>query len=283
MAFYNQLGSNSIDLRLTPTSYAKYLTGGNQNARNVGGVLDKLLTGQVNNTDTTAQSNLLYAASGLNASQLKTAARQLSGEVHAELAATAPLASRALQSDVSNHLQQDAAAGENQDGTPARVLWATSNVDHQQFKADDFASGYKTNRSQFSVGIDAFTTSQTRAGFGMSHAETSIGQESGSGSLTETMVFVYGSQALGKFYLDGMASIGSADWSSSRRDPLQLSGGLASSSTGSNTLFSTGLRMPIAMSNGVIEPFARVIWQRSSRDAQNEGNGSVSALNLQGY
>jgi outer membrane autotransporter protein len=67
-------------------------------------------------------------------------------------------------------------------------------VDHQQFKADDFASGYKTNRSQFSVGIDAFTTSQTRAGFGMSHAETSIGQESGSGSLTETMVFD-GSQA----------------------------------------------------------------------------------------
>ncbi|NWK78056.1 autotransporter domain-containing protein [Aquitalea sp. LB_tupeE] len=283
VAFYNQLGSNSIDLRLTPTSYAKYLTGGNQNARNVGGVLDKLLTGQVNNTDTTAQSNLLYAASGLNASQLKTAARQLSGEVHAELAATAPLASRALQSDVSNHLQQDAAAGENQDGTPARVLWATSNVDHQQFKADDFASGYKTNRSQFSVGIDAFTTSRTRAGFGMSHAETSIGQESGSGSLTETMVFVYGSQALGKFYLDGMASIGSADWSSGRSDPLQLSGGLASSSTGSNTLFSTGLRMPIAMSNGVVEPFARVIWQRSSRDAQNEGSASVSALSLQGY
>jgi hypothetical protein len=26
-----------------------------------------------------------------------------------------------------------------------------------------------------------------------------------------------------------------------------------------------------------------VIWQRSSRDAQNEGSASVSALNLQGY
>jgi outer membrane autotransporter protein len=283
VAFYNQLGSNSIDLRLTPTSYAKYLTGSSQNARNVGGVLDKVLTGQVNNTDTAAQSNLLYAVSGLNAKQLKTAAQQLSGEVHAALAATAPLASRALQSDVSNHLQQDTTAGVNQDGTPARVLWATSNINHQQLKADDYASGYKTNRSQFSVGIDAYITSQTRAGFGMSHAETSIGQESGSGNLTETMVFVYGSQALGKFYLDGMASIGSADWSSGRSDPLQTQGGLSSSSTGSNSLLSTGLRMPIVMSNGVIEPFARVIWQHSNRDAQTEGNASVAALNLQGY
>ncbi|WP_159876427.1 autotransporter outer membrane beta-barrel domain-containing protein [Aquitalea denitrificans] len=283
VAFYNQLGSNSVDLRLTPTSYAKYLGGSNQNARNVGSVLDKVLGGQVNNTDTTAQSNLLYAVAGLNAEQLKTASRRLSGEVHAALAATAPLASRALQNDVSNHLQQDAAAGVNQDGTPARVLWANSNVDHQQLKADDFASGYKTNRSQFSVGIDAYTTSQTRAGFGMSHAETSIGQESGSGSLSETMVFVYGSQAVGKFYLDGMASIGSADWGSSRRDPLQLSGGLASGATGSNALLSTGLRMPITLDKGIVEPFARVIWQRSSHDAQNEGAASVSALSMQGY
>ena len=283
VAFYNQLGSNSVDLRLTPTSYAKYLAGSNQNARNVGSVLDKVLGGQVNNTDTTAQSNLLYAVAGLNAEQLKTASRRLSGEVHAALAATAPLASRALQNDVSNHLQQDAAADVSQDGTPARVLWANSNVDHQQLKADDFASGYKTNRSQFSVGIDAYTTSQTRAGFGMSHAETSIGQESGSGSLSETMVFVYGSQAVGKFYLDGMASIGSADWGSSRSDPLQLSGGLSSGATGSNALLSTGVRMPITLGKGIVEPFARVIWQRSSRDAQNEGTASVSELNMQGY
>jgi hypothetical protein len=81
----------------------------------------------VNNTDTAAQSNLLYAVSGLNADQLKNRIAPPVWRSACRLAATAPLASRALQNDVSNHLQQDAAADVNQDGTPARVLWANAN------------------------------------------------------------------------------------------------------------------------------------------------------------
>ncbi|MTD32671.1 autotransporter domain-containing protein [Paludibacterium sp. dN 18-1] len=220
VAFYNEFGSNSIDLRLTPTSYARYFGGTNQNASQFGGALDSILAGQINGTDTQQQSDALYVLAGLNAEQLKAAGRGMAGEVHAAMAATAPAASRAVQDAVNSHLLQDQAGALGTDVAPARNIWFDTNVDHQQVDADSYSSGYKANRSQFTVGVDAYTTSQSRFGFGMSHAETDVAQEVGSGKLKENMLFFYGTHSLGRVYLDGMLSYGAADWTTSALRPI---------------------------------------------------------------
>jgi hypothetical protein len=81
IAFYNVNGSNSIDLATVPTSYASTLSSSTTNAKEVASVLDQVLGLSKTNTATSAQDQLLYAASGQTAASLSGFAQALSGEI----------------------------------------------------------------------------------------------------------------------------------------------------------------------------------------------------------
>jgi len=100
IAFYNVNGSNSIDLATVPTSYASTLSSSTTNAKEVASVLDQVLGLNKTNTATSAQDQLLYAASGQTAASLPGFAQALSGEIHAASAATLPQATQRVQQAV---------------------------------------------------------------------------------------------------------------------------------------------------------------------------------------
>jgi autotransporter-associated beta strand protein len=100
IAFYNMNGSNSIDLATVPTSYASTLSSSTTNAKEVASVLDQVLGLNKTNTATSAQDQLLYAASGQTAASLPGFAQALSGEIHAASIATLPQATQRLQQSV---------------------------------------------------------------------------------------------------------------------------------------------------------------------------------------
>jgi autotransporter-associated beta strand protein len=100
IAFYNVNGSNSLDLATVPTSYASTLSSSTTNAKEVASVLDQVLGLNKTNTATSAQDQLLYAASGQTAASLPGFAQALSGEIHAASIATLAQATQRLQQSV---------------------------------------------------------------------------------------------------------------------------------------------------------------------------------------
>jgi hypothetical protein len=85
LPFYNMNGSNSIDLAVIPTSYAKTIAvnAGNKNAQSVGAALDKIVLAIQAGVSTSAQDKLLYASSTQNAVSLSPFTQSLSGEIYA--------------------------------------------------------------------------------------------------------------------------------------------------------------------------------------------------------
>lgn len=277
LAFYNDGGSNSIDLRLLPTSYSRLIGGTNRNAMAVAGVLDKIMAGQMLGTTNSAQGGLLSAISTQNVAALQGTMRLLAGSLHGAMAAASVQSAQGVQTDVSNHLQDGNAAGIDVD--PARLVWGNVSVEHQQISSNQIASGYKSDRTQVTIGVDLHASQQNLLGLGFSHAETRVTDESGKGSLHENLVFAYGTQAIDRFFVDGVIAYGLNDWTTSRRDALQKDRSLLASASGNNLLLSSRLRLPIVMEEMRIEPFAQVIWQRGERGAEDEGAAS-SALSL---
>ncbi|MGH7461615.1 MAG: autotransporter outer membrane beta-barrel domain-containing protein, partial [Longimicrobiales bacterium] len=77
---------------------------------------------------------------------------------------------------------------------------------------------------------------------------------------------------------------GSNDWSTQRADPTGLSAGaLKTDASGHSTQVGVGLRAPLAVGGTTLEPFARFLWQKSTRGATDEGSATPAALNLSRY
>ncbi|AXK38762.1 hypothetical protein DWG20_04570 [Crenobacter cavernae] len=284
-AFYNMRGSNSVDLALTPTSYAAYLRNGrgNVNAQSAGGVLDKLLTHQDDGSATATQSELLYAVAGVSGGAMPDLARRLSGEVHGALAAAAPQAGRALQNQVAGRLGSTAAIGN--DLSAEQDLWLDVSTSRGDFDADEYASGYRTKRDQYTLGRDLYGNGATksRLGAGVSYARNHVTADAGSGSVDATMAFVYGQVGAGDFIVDGIAAYGYSRWKTQRSDPLQQAGVFETAANGKEALLGVGVRLPLEAGGMSLEPFARALWQQSRRDGAGEGTASAAALSLQDY
>jgi fibronectin-binding autotransporter adhesin len=277
-AFYDIAGSNSIDLRVTPASYSSSIVGGNGNARAVGGVLDGLMTAQDNGNTNDRQSQLLYAVSAASAQQLPAVAKGLSGEVHADMAAAAPQAARATQTQIAEHL----ANGPSTDIGQGEMLWANVSHNNDHTSSDDYASSFTARSNQVTVGADVIRRGTTRLGFGFSHSDTDISTDSGGGSIQENMGFVYGQHGIGQFLLDGTFGYGAQSWETARADVLG-GGNLGTGNHGHDILASVGARLPVALAGYRLEPFVRAIYQHEQRSGSDEGNASASAVSLGSY
>ena len=284
-AFYNVFGSNSIDLEILPASYSQWLNSSNANTRSAASALDKILATDQAGNGTSAQDQLLYVLGSKTAASLPGFVTALAGEVHGALAAVAPQAGQWLQGSVARQLGAASASGSEVDQNDLlanHALWVDIGSNHSAAKADGFASSYSSTRSQFAAGVDVLSNKENRLGVGISHGTTNVAAALGSGSVDENMGFAYGQYAYAGFLFDGLAGYGTATTDSQRADPTGLTATLKSSQGSRNALVSAGIRAPWRINGATFEPFARVMWQQTRRDAYNEGS-SVAALSFDSY
>jgi autotransporter-associated beta strand protein len=276
LAFYGVDGGHSIDLRVTPVSYAQLLgASAKRNGLAAAGALDGAVVAQDAGTATAAQSTLLYAVSSLGADKVGTMVSSLSGEVHADEAAAARNAGLGMQRDVSDHLGTDV-----QSADTAHNAWANVTRDGNRSIADGQGSGFETGTDRTTAGVDLYAANGTVIGVAATHHDTNVIAHGGSGSIRGNSGIVYAQQALGGFVLDGMAARGTTDWSTRRADPMG-GGSLDTRTSGKDTMASATLRMPMQTASGNrIEPYVSAVWQKVERDASAERGTSVAALSL---
>ncbi len=281
--FYDYLGSDSIDLRLVPTSYATFLPGINANARSAGGALDRILTTDQAGGATTAQNELSYEISGLPAAKLAGAMTALAGELHADLAAIAPQADQWLQGSIERQLESGSAIDSTGAAVPGHALWVDTSADYGKWSGDDRASGFSDDHTQVALGIELLADQANRFGMGFSHSRADVSTFEGSGSEDANTGFVYGQYSLGRAVLDGMLGAGSGSWESTRGDPLKPTAqDLRASGHNRNSLAGAGVRWPLAVGDMVVQPYARALWQRYGRGGLDEG-AAFDALSAPSY
>ena len=272
-AFYNQGGNNSIELKVLPASYATWFKDGNANARAVAGALDRIADLDQAGKGSAVQTGLLYGAASSSAQKVGDLVQGLSGEVHGALAAALPQAGWELQRTI---LKQGAAA----DG---RALWLDIGAGRAKWSDGDAASGFDADRVQVSAGLDLLRGNALRAGFGFSHAGTSVDAAGGDGKLRQNKVFAYGEAAASGLVFDGLASYGRDRTESHRADPFAPMARLGARADGHSALLGVGVRMPVKVDDAPFEPFARVTVQRVERDGFAEAASSPAALAVDGW
>jgi fibronectin-binding autotransporter adhesin len=285
-AFYDVFSSQSIDLKVVPTSYATYLSDSNGNSRSSAAALDQLLDRDQRGSANTAQTQLLYLTADKTAPELPGFVQSLSGEIHGALAATAPQASQWLESAVQRRSAArqptvQTIANSADEAAAADALWLEVGWNHGRRNSDSTASGFSSDRSQLALGFDLPANASTLFGVGLSHAETRVSAGSGSGSLSETIGFVYAQQRFSEWLFHGMASYGSGTTDATRPDPTAMVSRLESELSTSNTLLKLRLQRPVALPGQRVEPFASVTWQKTRRGAFDEGD-AVAALAASG-
>ncbi len=283
--FYDYLGNDSIDLRLVPTSYATALEGSgiDSNARSVGGALDRVVATDQAGAPTAAQNALSYEMSGLTAAQLPGAMTALAGEIHADLATIAPQADQWLQGSIERQLESGSAIDSTGAPLPGHALWLDTSANYGKWSGDDRAAGFSDDHTQVAVGIELLADQPNRLGIGFSHALADVSTFEASGSEESSTGFVYGQYSLGPAVLDGMLGAGGDSWESTRVDPVSANAqDLRASGHGTSSLAGAGVRWPLPVGGMVVQPYARVLWQRSARGSFDEGT-SPDALSAPGY
>ena len=272
--FYDGDGTNSVDLRVLPGSYARFAAGngGNLNAQQAGLVADRILDADQGASATAAQSRLAYTLSSLSGERLGQAVAQLGGEIHAAMAAAAPLAGQSLQRSVQGQLDGLRANNDS-------ALWADLSGNRTRTSSDATASSFDADRGQLTVGVDAFRNSASRIGVGFAHARADVDANGGSGKLRENMVFAYGEQQGQRVTVSAMAGVGRGKWNTKRDNPFGADV-LATRADGRSALAGVGVSAPWQLGGAQVTPFARVLWQRVERDAGAESADDVAALSL---
>ncbi len=278
--FYDIAGDNSIDLRVVPTSYTDYFktSGMRGNTVSTGTAIDTLSALNSNGTATAQQDALFYDLAGLSASKLAKVAPALSGEVHADLSAVAPIEGEWLAGAVMRELAMPQASVGKIRKNPGNALWFDSGVSHGHWHADQNSGGFSSNSVEFAAGIDLLATRSARAGLGFSHAVSTVDTVSGSGSIRQNMLFVYGQKSFHGALVDALAGYGLSHWNTLRADPLGLTGPLNTHVRGKTLLASLGVSLPKRLKYLTVAPYARVLWEKMSRNAFNEATYATPAL-----
>jgi fibronectin-binding autotransporter adhesin len=275
-AFYDFNGNHSIDLVVTPTSYAAYVAGqgANGNAASAGGALDVMMVHQGAGTASTTEQQLLYFVGGQDGAAVPGLVTQLAGEIHTALAAAAPQAQRWLVDSVGTQLDNGVGGRRN--------VWSDLGSSDGTWHSDAVSSGFRVKGTQLAVGFDLLAPSHGRAGLGFIHGKSSVTGSYGNGEVREAGAFLYGRYELGAFVLDGVASLGSSHWESHRADPL---GGaaLATDRSGTSTALAATLGWPVSVGALHLNPYARASWERVTRQSFDEGAGSAASLQAGSY
>ena len=284
-AFYNMFGNNSIDLRLIPTSWKNYLSlnGGNENAQSAGKVLDLLIASDSSASATLKQQELLYSVAGATGAQLPDLAAKLSGQVHAAMVAEIPRSSFLLQSTVSDVLGKSPLGGSS--NSHADGVWFTASKNWDKWYGDETASAFRADRNQYILGRDLLSTKDSRIGVGYSHANIDItASYDEKGTVTQETAFLYGQQRTGRVVVEGVASVGSTLWKTTRPDPLKLSANeLTTRESGVNSMAGLTLRIPTASRGISVQPYASALYLHNERGGLNEEAVTPAALSLSRY
>ncbi|OYV36315.1 MAG: hypothetical protein B7Z80_15955, partial [Rhodospirillales bacterium 20-64-7] len=268
-------GVSELVVGVGPASYADLLTGGNQNAKSAGKVLDELYN---LGTLTTPQIVLLADTQAQPFSAIPQFAKALDGEVHGANLAVMPEAGLALSDSVEGRLSEI-----DQNPQSAPLVWGNASVQLGSEKGDGYASGFSSTLSQFTVGMDLATMGIARVGVGFSHTDTYVNANIGKGTVDENAGFVYGQIPVGSFVVDGLASYGLSNTSSHRPDPTAPNTTLSTNNVGGNeALVSLGINMPLTMGGFAVSPYAREIFQDVTQNSSSEGN-AVAALSTSSY
>ncbi|MFS2035799.1 autotransporter domain-containing protein [Polaromonas sp. CT11-55] len=309
---YNVGGSNSLDLAVIPRSYTATLSAQNANARSAASALDRIVLANQAGSTSSAQGQLLSAASVQTAASLPAFTRGLAGEVHGASLAALPQAALRAQQAVMSHLDGTASspvagafsasrspgvlvasAGSDvhigaldgaSNGTATRgPAWGDVTYQRGKRRGDQNASGFSNDLYQLVAGIDAYAEHGAKAGGGITLSNTHVTADQGTGDIQQGSVFLYGKLAVDGWVLDGMASLGLSSTNNSRSDPTGNTAGLEAKNIRSNhALLSAGLSRPADLESARITPYARLTWQQVRQSSFAEGS-SAAALSVDSF
>ena len=309
--FYNYGGSNSLDLAVIPTSYITTLASSNANTQSVAIALDKLSTAQMSGTATSKQTSLMYSTATQTVSSLAGFAQSLAGEVYADTLAVIPQTSQRLQSIVLNRLSDSAMpvnsssmTSQNSMGIPnsnmrtnaevnsSKDVIATSNnkvwgeiaYQNGNRSSDLNASGFNSNLYQTVFGTEIYNENNIKVGTGFSLTNTNVSTKSGSGTVRQGSLFIYGkTPVIQDYVLDGMANFGLSSTEVSRNDPTARTSLEGKGIKGNDVLLSAGISRPFDTDDFTISPYIRSIWQMVNQSSFNEGTSSAASLSVNSF
>ncbi|MEB0135822.1 autotransporter domain-containing protein [Actimicrobium sp. CCC2.4] len=269
--FYDVDATHSLDLRILPVSYAATVqsAGGTTNTVAAAALVDRAVNADQANGATARQTLLAATVTTVEAGRIDGVMRSLSGEVHAAVMAAVPSVGQAVQAGIARQLTLPR----------EKALWTDLNGSRSRTSGDDAASGFKADRLQLTVGVDVFRNDTSRLGVGISQAHDNLSANAGSGTLNQTMAFVYADHNLGEVTLDGVAGFGRSLYSTRRADVLS-NAALSGDTRGRNAMFGLGLQGAANVAGIDVKPFVRALWQQVRRSAYTEDGGSVGAIGL---
>jgi len=274
------VGGHAVELFVTPASYATLLQGGaNGNAVRTGAAVDRMVGAQDVGTDSADQHALLFALAGLRAAAIPQVMQQLAGETHAQTAAMAREASLGLAGDMTDHLAESSL---DQGGRGSRA-WATLSQGGYRALADTQASGFHSQQSRASAGLDAYRGDALLWGVGLAHTESRLENVPGSGNVRGNGVLLYGELSAGPALVDGTASWSKDQWSTRRADPLAPASSLSSQADGHSEAAGVTARFPLQHEGIRIEPYVQAAWQRVSREGFVEAGDVTTRLDVGRY
>lgn len=273
--YYDGASYNNIDLAVMPkiNPYTVFGFYGNDNAKSVGRVLAQIRDSGVPQA-TTAHKQLHYILAYSDPDSIIALTPSLSGEVQGAMAATAPEAMYWLQNSLSRQLSNIKSSNDS---------WVDTGVSWDRSSGSSAASGYSSRRYQAVIGKDLVYNQINRFGVGITYSQAKISPQNGSGTINETAPLIYGQYKVKAVILDSLFSYSFNTWRTQRQDPLYIAQNLNNKTNGNNLALGLGMRLPLTFKPLNLEPFARVLWQNSSRSDFSEGSDSPVALALPSY
>jgi fibronectin-binding autotransporter adhesin len=274
------VGGHAVELFVTPASYATLFGGGaNGNTVRAGAAVDRMVAAQDAGTDTADQHGLLFALAGLRGAALPQVVQDLAGETHVQTAAMAREAGLGLAGDMADHLIESP-LDEAEHGSRA---WATLSQGGYRALSDAQASGFHSQQSRASAGLDVYRGDAVQWGVGLAHTEARLEDTPTSGNVRGNSALLYGELTAGKALLDGTVSWSKDRWSTRRADPLIPASGLSSQADGQSMAASVTARFPLQHEGTRIEPYVQAVWQRVDRDGFAETGDALTRLTVARY
>jgi outer membrane autotransporter protein len=163
-------------------------------------------------------------------------------------------------------------------------VWGEIAYQYGNRSSDSNASGFNSNLYQAVFGADLYHENNIKAGAGFSLSTTNVSMNSGTGSVGQGSIFVYGKMpVMQDFVLDGMASVGLSSTDVTRNDPTTINSLKAKGIKGNDVLLSAGISRPFDTDDVTITPYIRATWQMVNQSPFDEGTNSAAALSVNGY
>ena len=188
--------------------------------------------------------------------------------------------SGAPTANMSSNPEVNPNAGATSAATADGRAWGEIAYQRAQRSGDGNANSFNSNLYQAVFGVDAYANAELglKLGGGLALSNTTVSANSGSSTIQQGALFVYGKMpVLQDYVLDGMVSIGLSSTNLSRNDPTRLTGGFSKKSVmGNDAMVSAGISRPFTYSDVRITPYVRLTYQYVGQASYDEGSGAAA-------